>query len=64
LTPQEAANGATKSFAEERWWDVFQDKQLKELIKTAHLVRSQVLLDQMHPDFRKRIGPAKMLGTL
>jgi multidrug efflux system outer membrane protein len=35
LTPEEAANGDTKSFAEERWWDVFQDEQLKELIKTA-----------------------------
>jgi len=35
LTPEEAANGGTKSFAEEKWWDVFQDEQLKELIKTA-----------------------------
>jgi outer membrane protein, multidrug efflux system len=35
LTPEEAANGAAKSFAEEKWWDVFQDEQLKELIKTA-----------------------------
>ncbi len=35
LTPEEAAKGETKSFAEEKWWDVFQDEQLKELIKTA-----------------------------
>ena len=35
LTPEEAAKGDTKSFAEEKWWDVFQDEQLKELIKTA-----------------------------
>jgi outer membrane protein, multidrug efflux system len=35
LTPEEAANANSKSFAEEKWWDVFQDEQLKELIKTA-----------------------------
>jgi multidrug efflux system outer membrane protein len=35
LTPEEAANANSKSFAEEKWWNVFQDEQLKELIKTA-----------------------------
>jgi outer membrane protein, multidrug efflux system len=35
LTSEEAAKGDTKSFAEQKWWDVFQDEQLKELIKTA-----------------------------
>jgi multidrug efflux system outer membrane protein len=35
LTPQEAANADSRSFAEEKWWNVFQDEQLKELIKTA-----------------------------
>ena len=35
LTPEEAAKGDTTSFAEQKWWDVFQDEQLKELIKTA-----------------------------
>jgi multidrug efflux system outer membrane protein len=35
LTREEAANANSKSFAEEKWWDVFQDEQLKELIKTA-----------------------------
>src|SRR5919108_4186580 len=35
LTPEEAAKGDTASFAEQKWWDVFQDEQLKELIKTA-----------------------------
>ena len=35
LTPEEAANPGTKSFAEQKWFDVFQDEQLKELIKTA-----------------------------
>jgi outer membrane protein, multidrug efflux system len=35
LTPEEAANPDTKSFAEQKWFDVFQDEQLKELIKTA-----------------------------
>ena len=35
LAREEAANPATKSFAEQKWFDVFQDEQLKELIKTA-----------------------------
>jgi multidrug efflux system outer membrane protein len=35
LTPEEVAKAVTKSFAEQKWWDVFQDEQLKELIKTA-----------------------------
>jgi len=35
LAPEESAKGDTKSFAEQKWWDVFQDEQLKELIKTA-----------------------------
>ena len=35
LTPEEAAKADTKSFAEQKWFDVFQDEQLKELIKTA-----------------------------
>jgi len=35
LTPEEVAKADTKSFAEQKWWDVFQDEQLKELIKTA-----------------------------
>ena len=35
LTPDQAANTDAKSLADEKWWDVFQDDQLKELIKTA-----------------------------
>jgi outer membrane protein, multidrug efflux system len=35
LTPDQAANTDAKSLADEKWWDVFQDEQLKELIKTA-----------------------------
>jgi len=35
LRPEEAGKGDTKSFGEQKWWDVFQDEQLKELIKTA-----------------------------
>jgi outer membrane protein, multidrug efflux system len=35
VTPEEAAKGDTNSFAEQKWFDVFQDDQLKELIKTA-----------------------------
>ena len=35
LTPDEAAKNDPKSVGDEKWWDVFQDDQLKELIKTA-----------------------------
>lgn len=35
LTPEEAARNDIKSLADEKWWDVFRDDQLKELIKTA-----------------------------
>lgn len=35
VTPEEAAKADAKSFAEQKWFDVFQDEQLKELIKTA-----------------------------
>jgi multidrug efflux system outer membrane protein len=33
--PQEAAQPAAVSLAEQKWWEVFQDKQLQELIHTA-----------------------------
>jgi outer membrane protein, multidrug efflux system len=35
LTPEEAARSEAKSLADEKWWEVFQDDQLQELIKTA-----------------------------
>jgi multidrug efflux system outer membrane protein len=35
LTAEEAARGEAKSFADEKWWEVFQDDQLKQLIRTA-----------------------------
>ena len=35
LTPEQASNPDLTSFAEQKWWDVFQDEQLRELIKTA-----------------------------
>jgi multidrug efflux system outer membrane protein len=35
LTPDEAAKNDAKSLADEKWWEVFQDEQLKELVKTA-----------------------------
>jgi len=35
VTPEEAAKGEARSLAEEKWWEVFQDEQLKELVKTA-----------------------------
>lgn len=35
LTPDEAAKNDPKSLGDEKWWEVFQDDQLKELIRTA-----------------------------
>jgi len=35
LTPEEAAKGDARLLADEKWWEVFQDEQLKELVKTA-----------------------------
>ena len=35
LTPDEAAKTDARSLADEKWWEVFQDEQLKELVKTA-----------------------------
>jgi multidrug efflux system outer membrane protein len=35
VTPEEAAEGEARSLADEKWWEVFQDEQLKELVKTA-----------------------------
>lgn len=33
--PPAAAQAATESFGDQKWWDVFQDKQLQDLIRTA-----------------------------
>jgi multidrug efflux system outer membrane protein len=35
LSPDEAAKADVKSLADEKWWEVFQDEQLRELVKTA-----------------------------
>jgi multidrug efflux system outer membrane protein len=35
VTPEEAAQGQARSLADEKWWEVFRDEQLRELIKTA-----------------------------
>jgi multidrug efflux system outer membrane protein len=34
-SPAPSAEGAAKSFGDEKWWDVFQDPQLQSLIRTA-----------------------------
>jgi len=34
-TPQDAGQPAAESLGEQRWWEVFQDKQLQDLIHTA-----------------------------
>jgi multidrug efflux system outer membrane protein len=35
VAPEEAARGEARSLADEKWWGVFQDEQLKDLLKTA-----------------------------
>ena len=35
LTPDEAARNDPKSLGDEKWWEVFQDEQLRELMKTG-----------------------------
>lgn len=35
LTPEEATKAGPISLADQKWWEVFQDKQLQELIRTA-----------------------------
>jgi multidrug efflux system outer membrane protein len=35
LAPEEAAKSDARSLADEKWWEVFQDEQLKELVKTS-----------------------------
>lgn len=35
LTPEEAAKSDVKSVADEKWWEVFKDEQLQQLIRTA-----------------------------
>src|SRR5712692_1789103 len=35
LAPEDAAKSDARSLADEKWWEVFQDEQLKELVKTA-----------------------------
>ena len=35
LTPEQAAKASPASLADEKWWEVFQDEQLQELIRTA-----------------------------
>ena len=35
LTAEEAASASTQSLGEEKWWEVFQDERLQQLIRTA-----------------------------
>jgi multidrug efflux system outer membrane protein len=35
LTPEQAARNEVRSLADEKWWQVFQDDKLQDLIKTA-----------------------------
>src|SRR5437899_6526126 len=35
LTPEEAAKTQSASIGDQKWWDIFQDEQLRSLIRTA-----------------------------
>jgi multidrug efflux system outer membrane protein len=35
LTPEEAAKTPSASFGDQKWWEVFQDEQLRSIIRTA-----------------------------
>jgi multidrug efflux system outer membrane protein len=35
VTPEEAAQPAAQSLGDQKWWEVFQDTQLQELVRTA-----------------------------
>src|SRR5713226_6447501 len=35
LTPEEAAKTESASMGDQKWWEVFQDEQLRSLIRTA-----------------------------
>src|SRR2546430_3800682 len=35
LTPEEASKSESAALADEKWWEVFQDKELQSLIRTA-----------------------------
>src|SRR5579862_723261 len=35
LTAEEAASASTQSLGEQKWWEVFQDERLQQLIRTA-----------------------------
>src|ERR1700726_2405329 len=35
LAPEETRKSDARSLADEKWWEVFQDEQLKELVKTS-----------------------------
>ncbi|HEV2962202.1 MAG TPA: TolC family protein, partial [Candidatus Angelobacter sp.] len=35
VTPEGVGKGEAQSLADQKWWDVFQDEQLRELVKTA-----------------------------
>src|SRR5438046_10058753 len=50
VTPEEAAKGEARSLADEQWWEVFQDEQVKELVKTA-----------LHQKYHVRIAGARTL---
>ena len=35
LTPEESAKTEAASIGDQKWWDIFQDEQLRSLIRTA-----------------------------
>jgi multidrug efflux system outer membrane protein len=52
LTPEEAAKTESASLGDQKWWEVFQDEQLRSLIRTA-----------LEQNYDVRIAAARILET-
>ncbi len=52
LTAEEAASSSTQSLGEQKWWEVFQDEELRKLIRTA-----------LQQNYDARIAAARVLAA-
>ena len=48
LTPEEAAKAEAASLGDQKWWDVFQDDELRKLIRTALQQNYDVRIAAVH----------------
>src|SRR2546427_9751494 len=53
LTPEEAAKTQSASIGDQKWWDIFQDEQLRSLIRTA-----------LQQNYDVRIAASRVLSAL